>query len=71
VFNLSPELKKILATARAFVREELIPLERDFLAKGFNAMEPVLQQKRQRVKELGLWLPQIAAGVWRHGAEPV
>ena len=59
MFNIPPELKKNLATARAFVREELIPLERDFLAKGFNAMEPVLQQKRQRVKELGLWLPQI------------
>ncbi|MCB8925335.1 MAG: acyl-CoA dehydrogenase family protein [Ardenticatenaceae bacterium] len=60
MFNISPELKKNLATAREFVREELIPLERDFLAKGFNAMEPVLQQKRQMVKDLGLWLPQVS-----------
>ena len=60
MFDISPELKKNLAKARAFVREELIPLERDFLAKGFNAMEPVLQQKRQMVKELGLWLPQVS-----------
>ena len=60
MFDISPELKKNLATAREFVREELIPLELDFLAKGFNAMEPVLQQKRQRVKDLGLWLPQVS-----------
>ena len=60
MFDISPELKKNLATAREFVREELIPLERDFLAKGFNAMEPVLQQKRQMVKDLGLWLPQVS-----------
>ena len=60
MFDISPELKKNLATAREFVREELIPLELDFLAKGFNAMEPVLQQNRQRVKDLGLWLPQVS-----------
>ncbi|WP_420630411.1 acyl-CoA dehydrogenase family protein [Candidatus Leptofilum sp.] len=59
MFNISPELKKILATAREFVHEELIPLEPAYLADGFNALEPVLQQKRQMVKELGLWLPQV------------
>ena len=60
MFNISPELKKNLAKMREFVREELIPLEGEFLAKGFNAMEPVLQQKRQMVKALGLWLPQVS-----------
>lgn len=59
MFNLPPELKKILATIREFVREELIPLEPAYLAEGFIALEPTLQRKRQMVKELGLWLPQI------------
>jgi acyl-CoA dehydrogenase len=59
VFNISPELKKILATIREFVREELMPLEPAFFAKGFNVLEPTLQRKRQMVKDLGLWLPQV------------
>ncbi len=59
MFDLSPEFKKNLATIREFVREELIPLEGEYLANGFNAMEPKLQEKRQKVRDLGLWLPQV------------
>lgn len=59
MFDISPELQKILDTMRQFVDEELIPLERGFLEKGFNAMLPQLEEKRQRVKALGLWLPQV------------
>ncbi|MCP4420484.1 MAG: acyl-CoA dehydrogenase [Chloroflexi bacterium] len=59
VFNISPEVKRILATMHEFVREELLPLEPAFLAEGFNATEPALQRKRQMVKDLGLWLPQV------------
>ena len=59
MFDLSPEFKKNLATMRAFVREELFPLEKTYLASGFKALEPNLQQKRQQVKDLGLWLPQV------------
>ncbi len=59
MFDISPELEKNLKTIREFVNAELIPLEPDLLAKGFKATEPVLQQKRQMVKDLGLWLPQI------------
>lgn len=59
MFDISPELQNILQTIRQFVDEELIPLERGFLANGFSAMLPQLEQKRQMVKALGLWLPQI------------
>ncbi|MCP4363631.1 MAG: acyl-CoA dehydrogenase [Chloroflexi bacterium] len=59
VFNTTPELNNILKTMRAFVDDELIPLEQDFLTHGFMALESALQEKRQKVKELGLWLPQI------------
>ena len=59
MFDLSPEFQKNLATIREFVREELFPLEKEYLASGFNALAPKLQQKRQKVKDLGLWLPQV------------
>jgi alkylation response protein AidB-like acyl-CoA dehydrogenase len=44
---------------RQFVREELLPLELEFISQGFYAVEPALKEKRQMVKELSLWLPQI------------
>jgi acyl-CoA dehydrogenase len=59
LFDISPRLSDILSRIRNFVREELIPIELDFINQGFYAVEPVLKAKRQRVKELGLWLPQI------------
>ena len=60
MFNLSPELEKILKTVRDFVHEELVPLEPAFFADGFYALEPILQEKRQMVREMGLWLPQVS-----------
>jgi alkylation response protein AidB-like acyl-CoA dehydrogenase len=59
MFDISPRLQNILANVRAFVREELIPLELEFIRRGFYAVEPVLREKRRRVKDAGLWLPQI------------
>ncbi len=59
MFDISPRLEGILATVRGFVRDELIPIELDFIHRGFNTLRPVLEEKRQRVKALGLWLPQI------------
>jgi acyl-CoA dehydrogenase len=58
MFDLSPRLEDILVSVREFVRAELIPLELDFINRGFNAVEAALNEKRQRVKALGLWLPQ-------------
>lgn len=59
MFEVSPEMQKILVTIRNFVDEELIPLEADFLGKEFTDIEPILAEKRAQVKKLGLWLPQI------------
>jgi acyl-CoA dehydrogenase len=59
MFDISPRLQNILGTIRAFVREELIPLELEFISRGYYAVAPVLNEKRQQVKDLGLWLPQI------------
>lgn len=59
VFDISSELQNTLDKMREFVEKELIPLEQNFLEHGFKAIEPILNEKRQQVKALGLWLPQI------------
>ncbi|HOV73410.1 MAG TPA: acyl-CoA dehydrogenase family protein [Candidatus Hydrogenedentes bacterium] len=59
-FSISSELQDLLDRVRGFVETELYPLEPEFLEKGFRAVEPVLREKRRKVKSLGLWLPQIA-----------
>ena len=55
----SGEMQLLLRTLEAFVREEIIPLERPFLHHNFDTLEPLLKEKRQQAKALGLWLPQI------------
>jgi acyl-CoA dehydrogenase len=49
----------VLDVMREFVREELFPLERILLAQGFEATLPALQEKREKVKKLGYWCPQV------------
>ena len=55
----SGEMQLLLRTLKEFVREEIIPLERPFLQHDFATLEPLLEEKRQLARELGLWLPQI------------
>jgi alkylation response protein AidB-like acyl-CoA dehydrogenase len=59
--NQAPENKfpLLLSKIRRFIREEVFPLERDFLSRPFRELLPVLQEKRKRVKALGLWSPQL------------
>lgn len=59
MYDISPELQETLKTIRDFIDEEVVPLEQQFLGGRFKALEPVLNEKRQQVKEKGLWLPQI------------
>jgi alkylation response protein AidB-like acyl-CoA dehydrogenase len=50
-------LDHILHQIRAFVRDELLPLEDGLRAGGFAELAPALEEKRARVKALGLWAP--------------
>jgi alkylation response protein AidB-like acyl-CoA dehydrogenase len=54
----SPTLQPILDKVSRFIREEAIPLERQFHG-SFKKLLPELGKLRQRVKELGLWGPQL------------
>jgi alkylation response protein AidB-like acyl-CoA dehydrogenase len=49
----------LLKQIRAFMQEEVYPLEPALLRNGFRALLPVLAEKRQKVKEMGLWTPHL------------
>lgn len=51
------ETAAMLATARRFVRDELVPQEAALLHGTWAEIEPVLRALRARAKSLGLWAP--------------
>jgi acyl-CoA dehydrogenase len=52
-------LRALLPRIREFVNEEAVPLEPEFLGRPFRELRPALAEKRRRVKQLGLWAPQL------------
>jgi acyl-CoA dehydrogenase len=52
-------LDALLDQIRAFVRDELVPLEPMLLQHGFRAILPALQERRARARALGIWAPQL------------
>ena len=55
----STKLNHLLEKLRTFQNEEVYSLEHDFLSRPFRELVPQLNEKRQRVKELGLWTPHL------------
>ena len=51
------DLEALLATARSFVRAELVPLEPELMHGTWANIEPTLARLRVRARELGLWSP--------------
>lgn len=58
-FSLSEETQRMVQAIREFMRQEVYPLEPEFLSRDFRELLPALAEKRARVKALGLWAPQI------------
>jgi alkylation response protein AidB-like acyl-CoA dehydrogenase len=52
-------MPNLIQKIRAFLVAEVYPLEQDFLQRSFRELLPVLQGKRQQVKNLGLWTPHL------------
>ena len=52
-------LNTALEKIGAFIRDEALPLENDFLHRPFRELLPKLNEKRNRVKTLGLWAPHL------------
>lgn len=49
----------LIEQIRAFVHDEIIPLEQPMLRDGFRALLPQLAETRQKVKDAGLWAPHL------------
>lgn len=58
-FSIPESVRNHRARIREFIDNELIPLEPDFLAHGFTDSLPILEEKRNMVRAMGLWAPQI------------
>lgn len=58
-FAVSPKMQDLLAQMRAFVEQEIYPLEPAVAERGFRAMAAELRELRDKVKARGWWCPQI------------
>ncbi|MFO0945244.1 MAG: acyl-CoA dehydrogenase family protein [Planctomycetota bacterium] len=58
-FAISSESKELLAKVRGFVDREIVPLESAFATKTFAEILPEIEVRRQKVRDMGLWAPQI------------
>lgn len=56
-------LDEILSRVRQFIHEDLEPLEPIFLQQGFGAVLPLLREKREKVRSLGLLTPHMPVSV--------
>lgn len=62
-FSIPEATQALLDKAQAFVEQELYPLEPQLQGGDWYAIEPELQKKRQQVKELGMWAPNLPKSV--------
>src|SRR5438067_1501194 len=53
------DLQTKLQTIREFIEAEVFPLEGDFIRRPFRELLPRLKEKREKVKALKLWAPQL------------
>jgi alkylation response protein AidB-like acyl-CoA dehydrogenase len=60
-FSISDKMRGVLEKIRAFMEREIYPFEAEAGLKSFRQLLPELRKKRERVKEMGLWAPQVPA----------
>lgn len=58
-FSISEKTQALLDKAQRFVDETLIPLEPELLGHSWKEIEALLAEQREKVKELGLWAPNL------------
>lgn len=58
-FTVSEKLKTILEMIDTFVEKELFPMEPYFNHGDFKAAVPLFEEKRQMVKKMELWAPNV------------
>lgn len=65
-FSASSKVQEIVAELRGFVDEEVVPLEGEFFANGFGAVEGELARLRGQARRRGLFAPHLPAA-WGGG----
>ena len=58
-FGISGRTETILGMIHEFVEKELVPLEQEFLRKPFSSLVPELERRRAKVRQMGLWAPNV------------
>lgn len=58
-FSIPEDTQNMVRVIRDFMRQEVYPLEQDFLNKSFREMLPKLAEKRAKARAMGLWAPQV------------
>jgi alkylation response protein AidB-like acyl-CoA dehydrogenase len=58
-FSLSQKMETVLGMTREFVARELIPMEPEFLRAPFRTLLPSIERRRAKVKQMGLWAPNV------------
>ena len=53
------QLKALKSDIQSFLKKDVLDLEKKFLSKGWNASFDDLEKKREKVKSIGYWTPQI------------
>ncbi len=58
-FSIPEKVQTIIQMVREFMQKEVYPIEMEFQYKSFKEMLPVLNKKREKVKQMGLFAPHI------------
>ena len=59
-FALSEKIRIVLEMIREFMKKEIYPLEFHFVHKKFGEMWPEINKRREKVKQMELWAPQVS-----------
>ncbi len=57
---MSDRIAGIVERVRAFMETDVYPVESQGGREGFYSMLPMLEEKRQKVRDLGLWTPAVS-----------
>tara|TARA_B100000408_G_C10209635_1_gene186384 strand:+ start:61 stop:270 length:210 start_codon:yes stop_codon:yes gene_type:complete len=61
------QFKSLKQDIKSFLKKDIYGLEKKVLKNGWNASLNDLEKKREKVKSLGYWIPQIPKKSWRNG----
>jgi alkylation response protein AidB-like acyl-CoA dehydrogenase len=58
-FSIPEQTQQLIDRVRQFVEDEVYPLEAGLQSGSFAELKPQLEEKRDQVRQLGLWTPQV------------